>query len=678
MLDFSDKLESPKILTLLSRAIPYYLQSWHDHGDGTGLFGTTDPQEFNMRAVASSSPVIEYVVRPHLNILCMLAAYLNTGRDDALASVLSRDELLDKMNKGLRWACETHVTGTYDVDAFLQRKRWGENWRSGLWSSMLALAVFLSKQHIEPDLVEKASAILAHEADRFIDLSPPTGCEIDTKVEENAQDSMVLAWAIAMLPTHPHHDRWERSLRLWALNIASCIQDKADHTEYFGRSVSQQVVTRTLFPDMTAENHGFFHPLVMSYSMWVVLAMAAYAFHGLEPPFYLRRKHHQETFDILLRFCLPTGMLYEPGGQDLPMFVPRPFCFAWGLWNNDPRALRMTGRLLSWMDALASTEASATGQWVLGFKPVCEGWELFFQSQVGFELALLAVMPCEKEIRFYSSGQIENAVDTRRVYPHIQICYRRNTRATRSVAWKAIGNHPLVCLNIHDMPELIAAYKAELLGIPSVKETTASWEVLFHHDRLLKDGFDTFGRIAYYDDAHEPLMRRDIRVITWGDDGLVVFDQITAERDLYFNEQYLSPVYLVNDHWTNNKLAFTSGSLRESFAASEKKHREISCPSFWASVESMLLFQFLWGRTKGLIYLPGGERNAPPYWQNCRLDMMAIRTEGMQAAAGSVLYSVGYYVGAGKGPRPFKASGAAGEFFKGLVIMDGKNTVGLD
>jgi hypothetical protein len=92
----------------------------------------------------------------------------------------------------------------------------------------------------------------------------------------------------------------------------------------------------------------------------------------------------------------------------------------------------------------------------------------------------------------------------------------------------------------------------------------------------------------------------------------------------------------------------------------------------------MFLFQFLWGRTKGLIYLPGGERNAPPYWQNCRLDMMAIRTEGMQAAAGSTLYSVGYYVGAGKGPRPFKASGAAGEFFKGLVIMDGKNTVGLD
>ena len=42
------------------------------------------------------------------------------------------------------------------------------------------------------------------------------------------------------------------------------------------------------------------------------------------------------------------------------------------------------------------------------------------------------------------------------------------------------------------------------------------------------------------------------------------------------------------------------------------------------------------------------------------------------------MYTVGYYLGAGKGPRPFKAAGNAGEFFKGLVIMDGKITVGLD
>jgi hypothetical protein len=678
MLNFTDTLESAKIFQLLSRSLPYYLKSWHDEDERCGLFGVADPEAFNMRAVASSSPVIEYVLRPHLHICCILASFLYKNELSSLEGIITGDEAMEKVLKGLRWACDTHLTGSRDVESFLERKRWGENWRSGLWATMLALCSFLSKGFLPGDIIEAINTILAFEADRFIDLQPPSGYETDTKLEENAHDVLVLSWAVNMLPEHPHAPDWEKSLRLWALNIASCVHDKADHTDYFGKSVSRQVTTQTLYPDMTAENHGFFHPLTLSYTAWVVLAMSAYAFRGKESPFYLRRKHHQETFDIMLRFCLPTGMLYEPGGQDLPMFVPRPFSFAWGLWNNDPRALRMTSHILSWMDTIASAEANTANQWILGFAPVYEGWELFFQSQVGFELALCGILPCEKEIRFYSLGQIENAVDTRRIYPYIQICYRRNTRTSRSVAWKAIGNHPLICLNMHDQPELIAAYKAGLLGIPSVKEKVVHWDVQFHHDRIQKDGFDTYGRIVYLNESREPLLRRDVRVLTWGEEGLIVFDQITAEKKLSFNEQYLSPVYFVNDYWTSKRLLFNSGSLRELFVASEKKHREISCPAFWASVENHFLFQFVWGRTRGLIYLPGGERNAPPYWQNCRLDMMAIRTDAQEANAGTVVYNVGFYVGAGKGPRPFKAAGTAGEFFKGLVIMDGKNTIGLD
>ena len=74
MLNFTDKIEPRKILRLLSRSVPYYLKSWHDLDESRGIFGSTDPQNFNMRSVRSSSPVIEYVIRPHLNVLCLLAA----------------------------------------------------------------------------------------------------------------------------------------------------------------------------------------------------------------------------------------------------------------------------------------------------------------------------------------------------------------------------------------------------------------------------------------------------------------------------------------------------------------------------------------------------------------------------------------------------------------------------
>jgi hypothetical protein len=680
MLHFSEKLEPPIVFELLSRGLKYYLKSWHDLGNGMGIFGATNPLSFNMESTGSSSPVIEYVIRPHLQICCILAGYVYKNENDLLnrASGKSPDEIVEILQKGLRWACETHLSGALDVESFLERKRWGENWRSSLWAAMMGLCAHLVKDRMAADLLSKINNVLAFEADRFIGVDPPSGCGADTKLEENALDTMAISWAIAVNENHPHQQQWQRALAIWSLNVASCVQDGADHGEYLEKSVDYFSSTQNLYPDMTSENHGFFHPDIMSYGMWIVLAMAAYSLNNLDPPACLLRKNHQKTFDLLLRFCLPSGMVFAPAGQDLPFFLPRPFALAWGLWNNDPRAHSITIKLLSWMDSVLVPTEKNPGPWVYGFEPVHEGWELLFQSQVGFELALLAVLPFPKEFKFFTSGQLENAVETRHIYPYVEVCYRRNVRMTRSVAWKALGGHPIIGLNIHTYPELIMPYKADLLGIPSLSEHVKHWDVVFHNDYFQKDGFDTSGRIFYYGEAGQRLLRRDIRVLTWGDDGFMVFDRIFAEKDIKVEEHYLSPLYIVNDFWTNHRIEFGSGSLRETFTSSQKKFREVACPSFWAGVENRLIFQLVWGRTKGLIYMPSGKRNAPPYWKNCRLDMLAVRVDEQYALSGDVVYQVGFFVGAGKGPRPFKCAGEAGEFFSGLVIMDGKNTVGLD
>ncbi|MFP4164274.1 MAG: hypothetical protein ACLFQB_11365 [Chitinispirillaceae bacterium] len=678
MLGFTERLEPDKILHLLSRSLPYYLRSWHEIDDKTGLFGSIDPGSFNMRSVGSSSPVIEYVLRPHLNILCLLSSFLYLKKTDITDSTLSKEELISIIEKGVTWACESHLTGEVDVETFLERRRWGENWRSSLWASLLGVISVFAGDALGKHAHKRIREIIAHEANRFTGVLPPSGCEIDTKVEENAQDAMVLAWAINLCPNHPEAKNWASSLRGWSVNIASCNHDQADHSEYYGSSVARTVTTRNLFSDYTAENHGFFHPEVLSYGMWIILAISSYALQERKIPPFLMRSSHQRTFDILIRFCLPTGMIFAPGGHDIPMFVPRPLALAWGLWRNDPRALHMTGKLLSWMDSTLASGQQNQGPWVYGFDQNMEGWELLFQSQVGLELALLASLPFSKEQRFFSAGQIENSLDTRHIYPYIEICYRRNVRTTRCMSWKALGDHPMVGVNIHSQPELVAPFKAALLGIPAVSDNVKNWEVLFHHDRFQRDGFDTSGRIVYYGASGNRILHRDLRVLTWGEEGLIVLDQITADVPLEIHEQYLSPVYLVNDHWTAKKLDFFSGSLRETFSFQQHKFREVSCPSFWASIENHLLFQFVWGRSKGLYYLPGGDRNAPPYWKNCRLDMLATHVEASQAQAGTPFYSTGFYIGGGKGPRPFKSSGTAGDFFKGLVIMDGKITMGLD
>jgi hypothetical protein len=678
MIDFNDKLESGKILQLLSRCIPYYCKAWQELDSETGLFGNIDPQYFNMRKVGSSSPVIEYVVRPHVQILCILASQVHTGNFPENGP-LSRELAVSMLKKGIKWACDTHLTGNTDVEQFLERKRWGENWRSSIWASMLGMAAFFAKAEIDSSLYERVAAVLAFEADRFVGVFPPSGCEIDTKLDENAQDAMLMAWAINMNPDHPHASQWEESMCRWAINIATCINDAADHAEYCESSVSRWVTTRTLFPDMTAENHGFFHPQILSYAGWIVLAMAAYTMNNREEPVFFRRKNHQDTFEVLLRFCLPSGMIYEPGANDLPLFVPRPFALAWGLWNNDPRAILLTARLLGWLDGITGSQDSTTEiVWIPGLEPKHEGWELLFQSQVGFELSMLAILPFPKKSLFYSSGQIEGAVDTRQIFPFVEVCYRRNTRTTRSVAWKALGKHPVIGLNVHSYPELLAPSRASLLGIPSITPAIKHWNVIFHNDRIQREGFDTYGRIVYYGVSDEELLNREVRVFTWGDEGLIILDRIKACTEITFEEQFLSPVYFVNDAWTNNHLNLFSGSLREAIISSTTSGRNLSCPSFWASVESVFLFQFVWTRSKGLFFIPGNERNSPRYWKNCRLDMLAVSAEEKKGTAGDILYEVGFYIGAGKGPRPFKCTGTAGDNFKGLVIMDGKNTVGLN
>jgi len=633
-----------------------------------------------MRMVGRSSPVIEYVVRPHIQILCIVASFLGTAEGETLLGKhLDPATARERIVRGIRWACETHLTGTRDVDELLSRKRWGQNWRSSLWASQLALCASLCKSFLPPELFEAVCVLVAAEADRFIDTIPPTGCQVDTKAEENAHDTMVIAWALNTCPQHANVARWERALRLWAMNIATTLDDRYDHSECADRSVAYWVTTQTFHPDMTVENHGFFNPELLSYSQWIVLAMAAYTLNGREPPSCLASGHHKEAFDLMLRFCLPNGMFVAPGGHDLPLFLPRPFAFAWGLWHGDPRAFHLTDRLLAWMQTWCVQHDTHHGPWVHGLESGNSGWVLLFQSMVGFELSLLAILP-ERTPRthLYSPGYIENAVDTRRIHPYVEVCYRRNTRSTRSVAWRALADHPIIGLITHDMPELLVPGKAALLGIPAAEKPVRAWEVLYHNDRLRRDGFDSAGRVRYYDEEGEGIFTRDVRVVTWGDDGLMICDEIVAMQQVTIPEQMLMPVYLVNDHWTGKGLHLSSGSLQETFASGLSRGRPVSCPTYWASIEQVLLLQLVWGRRKGLTYQPSFGRNAPPYWHNCRLDSIGVHVDFHEASAGQTIHKVCLYLGGGKSPRPLKCSGEPGPFFRGLVIMDGKNTLGLD
>lgn len=670
-------LSPQRLFSLLSYSMPYYAQSWHEVDEECGMFGSTHPRHFNMDRVGTSSPVIEYVIRPHVNLLCVCAAYLCLSARHYLYGSVPRQRCEDMLRRGIEWACQTHVTGTRDVEAFCMRKRWGGNWQSGLWTSILTIAAFYARAYISDGLWKDVLRVLAWEADRFTGVFPPTGCEYDTKCEENAQDALVITWAAALMPSHAHIAAWKHSEALWATNIATTVFDKARHTRLHTSSRARMVHTCTLYPDMTAENHGFFSPSVLSYTAWVALAMSAYHCTAQSVPDYFHTTAHRDTFDTLLTFCLPNGLLYTPGGSDLPLFMASPLSYIWGLWHNDVRASAMTEKLLQWLEQYTAYEGTTTGQWVPGFSAVHEGWELLFQSDVGFGLSLLALLPFGEQLRHYSPGHVDASINTHTNFGFVELCYARNTQTSRSVAWKAIGDHPIVCINVHSSPELVVPHNAAGLGIPKTTPGITAWHVTFHNDAYRSDGFDTYGEIIYTGADAARLLQRHIRILTWGEDGIVVLDRIFACAEVSFHEQHLSGFFITNDEMTGNRIHIQSGSLTDVFDASTHTTRAVDCPSFWASLQQRFLFQFVWGRNKGLCYLPSGTRNCPAYWKNCRVDTLAIRSESRRAHPGECVYQAGYFAGAGKTPRGFKSSGNAGAFFKGLVIMDGKQTVGI-
>jgi hypothetical protein len=204
---------------------------------------------------------------------------------------------------------------------------------------------------------------------------------------------MALAWAVNLCPGHPHAAEWEQALQIWSVNVASSMLDKADHGAFLGSSWRVRGHHPEPVPRHDRGKPRFFHPEALAYSAWTVLAMAAFTLHGRVPPEVMLRKNHQRTFELLLRFGLPSGMVYAPGKPGLPLFTPRPLAFAWGLWNNSPRAQTLTNRLLSWMDTCLLATQENQGPWVFGLGQDHDGWELLFQSNVGFELAMLSCLP---------------------------------------------------------------------------------------------------------------------------------------------------------------------------------------------------------------------------------------------------------------------------------------------
>ncbi len=670
----SERLEKESLISFIDRAWGYYEKCWKDIDADYGLFGELNPQKFNMNYLHSSSPVIEYVVRPHVQILVSVASLLDASKRDIISK--EKDEkLIRYLRNGINWMCKTHITGDMDVEQFLERKRWGENWGSSLWASMLAIASFYGKEFIEEDLYDSVCKVVFFEAERFIDTFPPNGRRGDSKAVETAKDVMVIAWAIALNPKHENLEKLENALKIYSLNVASTIYDHGDFSELDGHAINSYISTVTMHPDYTLESHGFFHPEFLSYTQWISASVLAFTVRGKEVPSYFARKAHDMASERFLGCCVSNGYPWPVGGQDWPLWMLRPYSFAYSLWRENRIALK---KLLNLLSLLADfQERNNDGRFLLGMDYAQGGWVLDYESQISYELAMLYFTPFAKDLILPSAGRFERAQDDNQRFPYVQVMVRRNGKVFRSFSWNNFLKQPCAYIIPQANPMLVGISEDSLIGDIKIEGQDVKPKIIYHKETTFREGFETSGKILYYGNNSQELLSREIRVFTWSDDGLLIFDKIIALSDINLLSEETSPLYIVNDDITGNTINIVSGSFEESINGLDGQKAEYALPNSWVSIEDTLLYQVFWGAEKGLVYRKESQKKYPNYWKNMRQDKVFMRTRPGNYKQGEILHQFGLYVGLGKGPRFFKVNGTPKENFKGLILMEGKNTLAL-
>ncbi|HNR33156.1 MAG TPA: hypothetical protein PKI11_19860, partial [Candidatus Hydrogenedentes bacterium] len=196
---------------------------------------------------------------------------------------------------------------------------WGDQWQSAHWAHMLARGAWWVWGALPPDLRDGMCRVIAHEADRFVDLTPPHNLVDDTKAEENAWNAQVLSTAVVLMPEDPRRPDWDRAFQRWALSSFLRPADATSDAMVDGRPLADQFTGANIYDDFTLENHRRVHPDYMATFLLSMGCVIDFAMTGRIPP---EAVYHNAAgiYENLKWFSLPSGGFVYPNGQDWELF----------------------------------------------------------------------------------------------------------------------------------------------------------------------------------------------------------------------------------------------------------------------------------------------------------------------------------------------------------------------
>jgi hypothetical protein len=145
---------------------------------------------------------------------------------------------------------------------------WGRGWETAHWAMLTGAAGWLVWDRLSAATQADVASMVVNEADRLSKQAVPYWAQADgslnspgdTKAEENAWNSSLLALAAAMMPAAPQAARWRAQAAELAVAAYSTQSDDTSESIVNGVPLSARLQGYNAYPDGTVENHHIIHP----------------------------------------------------------------------------------------------------------------------------------------------------------------------------------------------------------------------------------------------------------------------------------------------------------------------------------------------------------------------------------------------------------------------------------
>jgi hypothetical protein len=546
------------------------------------------------------------------------AMYRSAHFDPEIAGI-ERTVLLDRLNRCIRWVCAHHLTGTKHTEPLEWDGQWGDDWESSPWTADLAMAAHHVWDDLKPDVREGILRILAFEADRFIGVDPPDGRWLDTKAEENAWDSYLLAWAYCLHPDHPNAEAWLEAGKQFAVNTFTTDLDRVDTRLLDERPVNDWVCTQTAHPDLTVENHGSFHPGYLGCGGLLLFGRLAFQATGRTPPPHYEH-HLLDAWRILRRFFLPNGFTAYPSGQDWTYHEPEVSLSHAIMFEEygDRVAGHMLWHGIRYLDE--SMCYPADGRFNGRMPPAAGGRYFQFETGVMGQLGSLAIFGFPKLIPISAEEFRREQIGTK-AYPYVWLQVRNSRQGLFSFSWRSLSHGVMGMVVPAGGEDVLGSDQDAFVGRFEIDGERQKPTPLCHTDHTSDRGFSTTGVVTYANGR----IRQSIAVVALkdGETSLIV-DRTEMDDDVVLSLNEAFGIYVMNDFMDDNRVRISFNGCRRTVKGVGGKSRVIETGSAWIKVAGCLGIE-----TDGppIYYEDAAERNTPARWKSLLQDRIFLRPE---------------------------------------------------